>query len=356
MNILLLSRYENLGASSRYRTYQYVPALRTGGHTVDVRALLSNNYIAQLYAGRRRPVTEVAASYLRRIVHLLESRSYDLVWTEYEALPWVPYVVESFLRPAGIPFVLDMDDAVFHRYDLHRRGLVRRLLGNKIGRVMRAAALVIAGNEYIAAYARKAGARRVEILPTVVDLEMISPAQPHSNEKFMIGWIGTPMTDRYLKEAIDPLRAVCSDGSAQLVTVGAGHLTMEGVPHIARGWDLNTEISEIQEFDVGIMPLVDSPWERGKCGHKLIKYMACSKPVVASAVGVNREIVEHGVNGFLASGTEEWIKALMTLKQDPELCRRMGDAGRKKVEERYSLKVTAPVLAGLFSRIAEDRR
>jgi glycosyltransferase involved in cell wall biosynthesis len=111
-----------------------------------------------------------------------------------------------------------------------------------------------------------------------------------------------------------------------------------------RDWDEATETAEIGNFDVGIMPLPDNPWERGKCGFKLIQYMACGKPVVASPVGVNREIVVEGVNGFLASTQKEWVDALLRLKENPALRRTMGERGRRMVEERYCLQVTAPRL------------
>ena len=119
-----------------------------------------------------------------------------------------------------------------------------------------------------------------------------------------------------------------------------------------RDWDEATETGEIGKFDVGIMPLPDNPWERGKCGFKLIQYMACGKPVVASPVGVNREIVVDGVNGFLASSHDEWVRALERLKSDPELRRTMGANGRRMVEEKYCLQVTAPRLHRLLLEAA----
>ena len=118
-------------------------------------------------------------------------------------------------------------------------------------------------------------------------------------------------------------------------------------------WDEATEVDMLQQLDAGIMPLPDSPWERGKCGFKLIQYMACGLPVVASPVGVNREIVEQGVNGFFASTPEEWEQALRTLLLDTILRERMGQAGRKKVEERYSLQMTGPRLAALLKSVVK---
>ena len=124
-------------------------------------------------------------------------------------------------------------------------------------------------------------------------------------------------------------------------------LPMESVP-----WTEQTEVASVASFDIGIMPLVDESFERGKCGYKLIQYMACGLPVVASPVGVNRQIVEHGVNGFLAETPAQWEQALHTLLADAGLRQRMGSAGRRKVEAQYCLQVTGPKLASLLKTAA----
>lgn len=113
-------------------------------------------------------------------------------------------------------------------------------------------------------------------------------------------------------------------------------------------WREESEIQNIQRFDVGIMPLLDEPFERGKCGYKLIQYMACGLPVIASPVGVNGQIVEHGVTGFLVKSQDEWLQALAFLRDNPGRRREMGQAGRKKMEAEYSLQATAPKLAALL--------
>jgi len=123
------------------------------------------------------------------------------------------------------------------------------------------------------------------------------------------------------------------------------------VPLEVKPWAEATEVEEIRQFDVGIMPLIDSPFERGKSGFKLIQYMACARPVIGSPVGVNREIITDGENGFWATSADEWIHALERLWGDQDLCRRQGEAGRRQVEERYSLQVTAPKLARLLRSV-----
>ena len=168
MKLLVLSRYDRLGASSRLRMLQYLPALARAGIEADIVPFFDNAYLEALYAGRRLPLA-TAGYYLRRMNHLLRAGRRDAIWLEKELLPWLPWGVERRLLPRGVPLVSDYDDAVFHRYDLHRRRPVRRLLGRKIDGVMAGSALVMAGNAYLAERARAAGAPKVEIVPTVVD-------------------------------------------------------------------------------------------------------------------------------------------------------------------------------------------
>jgi glycosyltransferase involved in cell wall biosynthesis len=247
---------------------------------------------------------------------------------------------------------VDYDDAIFHQYDLHPNPLVRTMLQKKIDTVMRHAALVIVGNDYLAERASEAGARWVEILPTVIDIERYTISGKRQNNGFNIGWIGTPMTAKYLYRIKDALVRICLEEKAQLLLVGLEKIDIEGVPVKTFQWSEEKEVELIQMFDVGIMPLPDNPWERGKCGYKLIQYMACSLPVIASPVGANRKIVDDGINGYLASTETEWLESFHRLQQDKRLRTEMGKAGRAKVESKYCLQVTAPRLAELLDKVA----
>jgi glycosyltransferase involved in cell wall biosynthesis len=352
MKVLLLSRFGRLGSSSRLRSYQYLPSLEVAGIEVTVAPLLRDAYLENLYAARGRLSAEVVLDHLKRVGWLMRSSGFDLVWIEAELFPWLPAWGELLLKRSGVPYLVDYDDAVFHRYDLHRSPLVRRLLGAKIDRIMGGAALVVAGNDYIAERARLAGARRVELLPTVIDLERYPLAPVQSGGGFTVGWIGSPSTAKYLRWLQPALSEICRGDAARLVAVGSGSLELEGVATELRPWSEASEAADIAGFHAGIMPLPDQELERGKCGYKLIQYMACGRPVVASPVGINRELVEHGKNGFLADSPAEWVSCLRMLGRDPELRARLGQAGRKKVEEKYCLQVTAPQLVSLLRSAA----
>jgi glycosyltransferase involved in cell wall biosynthesis len=352
MRILLLPRYTEAGASSRYRSYMYVQYLREQGHDVTVEPLLSDDYIERLYAERSKSVADIGRSFLHRAKLLIDTSGYDLIFLESEAFPWLPYWFESLLLASRIPYVVDYDDAIFHRYDRHPSGFVRGILGAKIDKIMHRAALVVAGNDYLADRARRAGARRVEIIPTVVDTRQYRCSAPNQEDIFTVGWVGSLTTARYLGQVEGVLQKFCSNGKARLVTVGIRRLRLTDVAmEVIQPWSEEEEVRQLQRFDVGIMPLEDSPWERGKCGHKLIKYMAACRPVIASPVGVNVDIVDHGKTGFLVSSPEEWVDALTTLRGDASLGERLGQAGRRKVEAHYSLEICAPRLVAALESV-----
>jgi len=337
-----------MGASSRLRCYQYESALRDAGMSVDWHPLFYDAYLRELYSNGRRGAGGVLSSYFKRFLTLLQTRSHDLIWVEQEAFPWMPALLDTGLLRLGPPYVVDLDDAIFHRYDNSSSWLVRKILGRKIDIILRHAALVVAGNPYLARRAQVAGASRVEIVPTVVDLKRYDPKVQTQGRKFTVGWIGNPSTQSMVQQLAPVLKQVLDPETDRFVTVGARVEKPFLACHQDRPWTEETEVREIQDFDVGIMPLKDRPFERGKCGYKLIQYMACGLPVVASPVGVNVDIVQQGVNGFLANSDEEWMRALSTLKASAELRSRMGSAGRATVERKYCLQVTAPRLASLL--------
>jgi hypothetical protein len=164
MKVLLLSRYGRAGASSRIRSYQYLPFLEAEGIHVTVSPLVEDNYLHDLYSNSGRKVHSLFQAYFKRVGCLFKCRRFDLLWIEYELLPWMPHWAERVLATLGIPYLVDYDDAIFHRYDMHPKSLIRLFLGRKIDEVMRRASQVVAGNEYLANRARKSGAKRVRVI------------------------------------------------------------------------------------------------------------------------------------------------------------------------------------------------
>src|SRR5436190_20469677 len=206
-NVLVLTRYERIGASSRIRFLHFLPALEREGFAFDVHPLLDNAYVASLYGGPKVGAASIIAAYWRRFAALRRRMRYDVVWLEKEALPWLPTWLE-IARLEGLPYVVDYDDAWFHRYENH---WLAPVFSHKIDTVMRVAHTVVAGNDYLARRARQAGARHVEVVPTAIDLERYSdlpPAPPR--QTVTVGWIGTPLNAHYLRLIESALRAAAA--------------------------------------------------------------------------------------------------------------------------------------------------
>lgn len=354
VRVLALPRYGVLGASSRMRLYQYLPVLEQAGFQVEVQPLFDDAALSVRYLNGRYGFLAALYCFASRVLRLMRAKRFDLIWIEKEALPWWPKWFELTLLQR-IPYVLDFDDAVFHNYDQHRIGLVRHLYGQRLDGLMARAALVIGGNHYLASRAKRAAAPRVEVLPTVIDLERYSGrriAKQETDGLPRIIWIGSPSTAPYLELLREPLESLSLRLPFVLRVIGAD-VDLPGVKVECVQWTQATEVASISDGTVGVMPLLNSAWERGKCGYKLIQYMACGLPVVASPVGVNNEIVEDGANGFLADTAEDWATALERLLTDAELCSRMGRVGRQCVESRYCLQVTGPRMAELLKHASK---
>ena len=358
--VLLLTKYGRLGASSRMRSIQYAPYAGDAGYELSWQALLGDRLLSKRYAKGKYGIASLIHAYRARIFLLFGHKAFDVIWIEKEALPWWPVSIELLLL-SGTPYVLDYDDAVFHSYDMHKSWAVRKLFGSRLDRLMSKAALVTAGNSYLAQRAIDAGAPWVEVLPTVIDLDRYpirrqSEMDLNSGVSYVprIVWIGSPSTAHYLDLLRETLLRLAKHTPFVLRVIGASGVDVPGVEVETVAWTEDTEVDSISSCAVGIMPLEDSPWEKGKCGYKLIQYMACSLPVVASAVGANVEIVEDGKNGYLVRSTDEWVVALRTLLESPGLRAEMGKAGRARVEENYCLQKTGPRLVELL-RVASKK-
>ncbi len=356
LKLLVLTRYDRKGASSRLRTMQYRPYLEQVNFDVEYAPFFDDQYLERLYAGQSTKFSTLKY-FWRRAAQIMRRPKPDLIWIEKEAFPWWPALLERAFLHKYAPVVSDHDDAVFHRFDRHKKWLVRKALGRKIDCVMARSQLVTAGNAYLAARARAAGATSVAIVPTVVDINRYAPktTRPENREQLVIGWIGSPTTwEQQASLHSNVFDCFLRQTNAQVHVIGASKAEeYPGFRYLQ--WSEDTEADLIGKLDVGIMPLADDLWSRGKCGYKIIQYMACGLPVVASPVGVNTQIVDHGVTGLLAETPAEWLHALNTLAKNAALRARMGAAGRRKVEADYSLQVQGPRVARLLREVAEQR-
>lgn len=352
VKIALLPKYHRDGSSSRLRFYQYAETDPFSEFSIDVFPLYGKRYIHDLYARGKRCKFGVAGAYLRRFFLLGKLLRYDVVWLEKEFFPRLPATAEWVLSRLGMRYIVDYDDATFHDYDLSPNRVYRTLMRRKIDRVMSYSRAVICGNAYIQERANASGAPDTCVVPTVVDLgKYLLPE--NDNAVLTVGWIGTPPTEKYLEIVKRPVSKLLEKVSGRLLLVGVSERArehFEGVSLTIKPWEEARETEYISQMDIGIMPLKDEPWERGKCGFKLLQYMAAGKPVVASPVGVNSDIVEGSGCGYLARTEEDWFNGLYRLARDAELRKILGAQGRKAVEQRYSLESQAERLAEIIAR------
>lgn len=348
MKIFLFSKYGKQGASSRMRTLQFLPFF-SEQIDIEVNSLISDDALNSKYSNKKYSLSTSIQLYLARFLWLLKITKADRLWLEKELFPWAPAWLELIFL-ARRPYMIDFDDAIFHKYDKHRLGMVRCFLGRKIDRLMAKSALVVAGNQYLGQRALDAGAKRVEIIPTVVHLARYAAKDWSEQpvEPMIIVWIGSPSTTKYLQLLERPLAQLSQKYSLCVRLIGAAPITLQGCQVEQLPWTADTEAELVRSGDIGVMPLEDGFWERGKCGYKLIQYMACGLPVVATAISANFEIVDQGINGFLVKTEQEWFDRLDRLLSDRLLRQHLGTAGRKKVEQQYCIEVTAPKLEALF--------
>ncbi|NJM56106.1 MAG: glycosyltransferase [Verrucomicrobiae bacterium] len=360
-----MTRYGRKGASSRIRHLDLIPGLKEAGFDFTVLPLLDNRAVERFYAGQPRLKGPLALSYFKRISTLLSGMArYDLIWIEKEALPWLPWTLERLAyRLGGCATVVDFDDNWHAHYEQQRWGFVRRMGTEKFPKLLQRADAVTAANPVLGLTLERLGGRPVDVIFNGVDLERYARAASISRDTsqepqcvtagpkpMRIGWIGTPTTARqHLAFAAPLLNQLKADGIGETILIGAG----EAVPELEAqrlDWSEETEVENIGRFDVGIMPLPGSVFDQGKSGWKLVQCMAGGRPVVASSVGFNSELVVEGHNGFLVSDLDQFDQRLRQLASDHELRWRMGEAAQASLRARYSMDVTVKRTADVFRR------
>jgi len=354
-NLLILPRYSKMGASSRYRLYNYTDYLESNGFTCTVKPLFSNKYLTYSYSysySYLARIVEAVRCYVKRVKDLYNIKEYDLVLIEKEVFPFIPAWLENYFFLSRMNYILDYDDAIFHRYDCHKNKIIQLLLSQKIPDIARNAACVISGNQYISDYFYKHAQKDRVIIPTAINVESYDQISVEKNRQFTIVWIGTPSTSKYVENISDSLRKVFEKIDGKLVMIGA-KATLPGVPVEFIKWSKDSEIKYLKSAHVGIMPLSDQYWERGKCGFKLIQYMASRIPMVASPVGVNSSMVEHGINGYLANTPDDWVNFLC--KVYSAITDDMGAKGYERAVSCYSYTHTSPILLQVLKLHGRER-
>lgn len=349
IRVLGLALYGPQAASHRVRLSQFHDSLLASGISLHIQSFFDDAYIQRQFAGTPVSPSFLIDGYVRRISVLLNHSSFDLAIVYGDLLPLLPGFLErSLLR---LPFIYDLDDSFYLKYRQGRLRWLRPFLGTKIDNLISSAVSVTAGNAHLSAYSRSLNPN-VTLFPSVVNTDILTPVlrrtDPSRNlQPFTVGWIGSPSTSPYLTQLIQPLQQLALERPVRLIVVGAVVPSIPGVQVVNKRWSLDSEASYIRQFDVGVMPLPDTPWTLGKCAFKLIQCMSCGIPVIASRIGANVEVVTPAV-GFLVSSPTEWLQAFRLLASDPQLRQRMGQHGRQRAELSYSIRSSLPTLISVI--------
>ena len=329
----------------RYRLEQWEPLLRERGVDItyapfECAELNDVVYKQGQIAKKLRLVVQALG---RRAALLSKLTNYDVIYLHREAALLGPAVFERLIHRSGVPIVFDFDDAIFLSYKSPSNGYLSYLkFAGKTKTNCRLAAHVMVGTPYLAEYARQFN-QNVSIIPTTIDTDKYKPVNiEDSSGPVVIGWTGSHSTVQHLDTLRSALAKLAQRESIRLRVIGTPNYQIEGVEFETIMWRSETEVEDLSAVDIGIMPLPDDNWARGKCGAKALQFMAMGIPTVCSPVGVNTDIIQDNENGLIANSEDEWIEKLSLLIRSRELRARLGKAGRQTIEQRFSAAVQAP--------------
>jgi len=349
--------------STRYRLCQYFPLLREQGIECELSSFLDSSQYARFYQPGQlvEKLPGLLASCFRHLRDLLQCRHYDAVLVSREAIPFGPPWIEELIPILSRrPLLFDFDDATWVSYRSPTYGALGQLLKfpGKTARLIQASQHVFAGNSTLAHFASQFHSR-VTLLPTTVNPDLFAPPPRPLAPPFAIGWVGSHSTSQYLRLITQAIIKVTKQIKVNVQIIGGqireefANLDPEVCQIRQREWKLENEIEEFQRLDVGLYPLMDDDWAKGKCGFKAIQYMAAGVPCIASPVGTNREVIEDGRNGLFAESPAEWEGAMIRLLTDLPFREKVIEEGFRTVRERYSMAVHGPRMAGVIRDVCE---
>lgn len=359
-NILALTVRPVEAPDTRYRILEYIPFFEKAGLAVTHRSLLPSDFYKRQNAKKLGllDVPRFAWYAAKRLAGVLRRPPCDAVWLCREMLPYGPPIMERLLFNSGVPVVLDVDDALFEPDPLG--GFMHHHIRSfrKFEFIAPRCAAVVVGNEYLKSYYSRFS-EKVQQIPTCVDylkfLKVVNSPSP--NGAVRIGWIGTPSNAGHLEIIRKPMERLMRKCDVEFRIVGLNEAPQWDTDRIqVEKWELAKELDYFSRFDIGVMPLADTAFTRGKCAFKMIQYMAAGLPVVASPVGANVETLEEGKQGFLADGDDAWEAALEKLVLDAAMRGRMGESGRKRVAEFYSFESQWRKYSDIFLDIIEKTK
>lgn len=339
----------------RFRFEQYLSFLESNGFECTLSYIINERDDIILYnKGHYFQKALIALkSWRKRLKDLKRANEFDIIFIYREALLTASTKFEKGFAKSSAKVVFDFDDAIWlPNVSSSNKSLQKLKRPTKVNAIISLADLVFAGNNYLADYASNYNAN-VVVIPTTIDTNYHVPKLKENQNRVVIGWTGTQTTLKYL-EVLEPVFKQLKDVYKEKVVFqiicdekwDSDIVEMEFIE-----WQKEREIAQLQEFDIGVMPLIDDDWSKGKCGFKGLQYMALAIPAILSPVGVNKEIIVDGENGFLANSIEEWKTTLEKLINNKELRTSIGKSARKTIEENYSVEVNKNKYLDYFNQL-----
>lgn len=365
ISVLFITNHPTEGGNTWFRIEQFFPYLHRAGFNCTVRPFSSPRLFSMLHrpGAYAQKIALTAAATLRRLADLPRARRFDLVYIQREAYPFGTPWPERLFHLCNKRLIFSFDDAIYARDEsvdsLADGWLYRWKYGPSVNWVIRNSLHVIVGNRFLARYAEKLNSH-VSVVPTVVDTDQFRPKDDSTPFPIRIGWMGTHSTSPYLRPLLPVFQELARTYQDKLEFHIYGDAEFPKFDRaVIRDYRFDAQGKDFRSFDIGIMPIPDNEWTRGRCMFKAIQYMAVGIPAVASPVGMVDELIEDGKSGFLAQSPAEWLEKLRLLIENEELRRRIGQEGRKKIVQDFSLQVWAPRFAQLLREIydchANDR-
>jgi len=339
--LFIAAHRPNRSPSQRYRFEQYFAFLTENGYECELSYILNDKDDKILYSPgnliQKFLITLKSANKRWRDVRRVDE--YDIIFVQREAFMTYSTYFEKQFSKSKAKLVFDFDDSIWLLDTSNANKMWQWLKSSKkTGEIISYSNLVFAGNKYLADYAKQFN-KNVKIIPTTIDTNLFKRKKEYiNNETLCIGWSGSHTTIKHFEQAVPFLKTIKKKYGNKVYFKVMGdelyineELDIKGIP-----WSSEIEIDTLASFDIGIMPLPNDEWVKGKCGLKGLSYMSLEVPTIMSAVGINTEIITDGINGYLANTDEEWVNKISQLIDSFELRRRLGIAGRKTVEEKYS--------------------
>lgn len=348
MKVLFYTKYSRKGASSRLRSHYLADFMKDYSEVdlkISIFSLFNDSYLECIYAGRKVNILSYLRFLLLRGLTLIHLVKADLVFVEKEFFPYVPFLDELIFYLYGKKIIIDFDDAIFENYT---NGLFKKLVYSKFTYIVKSARLVTVGSDYLFHKMRSFNASDIYFIPTTFT-ETLKHESREGSKDVVVGWIGTPKTSAYLLTYNDIFKKLEADFNIRFVAIGAAHSDW---PFEIIDWNEKTEKYELGKIDIGIMPLPDAPFERGKCAYKLIQYMSVGIPFVASGIGENIIVSAHG-GGMLADNRDDWYNCVRELCSNVYLRQQMGLKNKDAFKAIYERKVVFSKFLSYLSLVGD---